>query len=113
MVNKMNKRKKRIFGTSERPRLVVYRSLRYIYGQIIDDTNQKVLTSISNKSKLAPSDLKKTKTKTEASKLLGKSLAEQAVKNNIEKVVFDRNGYIFHGRVKAFAEGAREGGLKF
>jgi len=108
-----NKRKKRIVGTSEKPRLVVYRSLRYIYGQIIDDTKNKVLTSISNKSKIAPADLKDSKSKTEASKLLGKTLAETALKNKIEKVVFDRNGYIFHGRVKAFAEGAREGGLKF
>ncbi len=108
-----NKRKKRIFGTSEKPRLVVFKSLKYIYGQIIDDTNHRVLESISNLSKSAPADLKKSKTKMDAGKLLGKALGERAVKNNIEKVVFDRNGNIYHGRVKAFADGAREGGLKF
>ena len=108
-----NRRKKKIFGTSEKPRLVVFRSLKYIYGQIIDDTSHKVLASISNKTKSAPADLKKSKTKTDASKTLGKALGELAVKNKIENVVFDRNGYIYHGRVKAFADGAREGGLKF
>jgi large subunit ribosomal protein L18 len=107
------KRKFGIAGSTEKPRLVVFRSLKYIYGQIIDDSNHKVLASISNLSKSAVSEVKKVKTKTEASKLLGKFLGEQAVKNKIEKVFFDRNGYIYHGRVKAFAEGAREGGLKF
>jgi large subunit ribosomal protein L18 len=106
-------RKFGITGSTEKPRLVVFRSLKYIYGQIIDDSNHKVLASISNLSKSAASEVKKAKTKTEASKLLGKFLGEQAVKNKIEKVIFDRNGYIYHGRVKAFAEGAREGGLKF
>ena len=106
------KRKKKMYGTAEKPRLVVFRSLRYIYGQIIDDANNKVLASISNISKTA-SDVKKAKSKTEASKMLGKMLGEQAVKNKIETIVFDRNGYLYHGRIKAFAEGAREGGLKF
>ncbi len=108
-----NKRKKKIFGTSEKPRLVIFRSLKYIYGQIIDDTSHKVLASMSNIEKSAPADLKNSKTKKDASKLLGKSLGELAVKNKIKKVIFDRNGYIYHGRVKAFADGAREGGLKF
>ena len=107
------KRKKRIYGTSEKPRLVVFRSLQYIYGQIIDDSNNKVLASVSNISKSAAANVKKAKSKTEASKLLGKMLGEQAVKNKIETIVFDRNGYLYHGRIKAFAEGAREGGLKF
>jgi len=107
------KRKKNMYGTAEKPRLVVFRSLKYIYGQIIDDSNEKVLASISNISKSAVSDVKKAKSKTEASKMLGKILGEQAVKNKIEKIVFDRNGYLYHGRVKAFAEGARESGLKF
>jgi large subunit ribosomal protein L18 len=107
------KRKKRIYGTTDKPRLVVFRSLKYIYGQIIDDTNHKVLASISNLSKSADASVKKAKSKTEASKLLGKKLGEIAVKNKIENIVFDRNGYLYHGRIKAFAEGAREGGLKF
>ena len=93
------KRKKRIYGTSEKPRLVVFRSLQYIYGQIIDDSNNKVLASISNISKSAAANVK--------------MLGEQAVKNKIETIVFDRNGYLYHGRIKAFADGAREGGLKF
>ena len=107
------KRKKQVYGTSEKPRLVVFRSLRYIYGQIIDDSNHKVLASVSNISKSAAANVKKAKSKTEASKMLGKMIGEQAVKNKIETIVFDRNGYLYHGRVKAFAEGAREGGLKF
>jgi len=107
------KRKKNMYGTAEKPRLVVFRSIKYIYGQIIDDSNNKVLASISNISKSAVSDVKKAKSKTEASKILGKILGVQAVKNKIEKIVFDRNGYLYHGRIKAFAEGAREGGLKF
>ena len=107
------KRKKRIYGSAEKPRLVVFRSARYIYGQIIDDSNHKVLASVSNISKSAVSDVKKAKSKTEASKILGKMLGEQASKNKIENIVFDRNGYLYHGRIKAFADGAREGGLKF
>lgn len=107
------RRKKKIVGTAEKPRLVVFRSLKNIYGQIIDDTNNKVLLALSNNSKNITDDVKKAKTKTEKSKLTGKTLAEAAVKKKITSVVFDRNGYIFHGRVKAFADGAREGGLKF
>lgn len=107
------KRKKQIYGTPEKPRLVVFRSLKYIYGQIIDDSNRKVLASVSNISKSAAATVKKAKSKTEASKMIGKMLGEQAVKNKIETIVFDRNGYVYHGRIRAFAEGAREGGLKF
>lgn len=109
----MKKRKKRIFGTQEKPRLVVYRSLKYIYGQIVDDVQNKVLVSTSNLSKDIPEKVKKAKTKIEASREIGKVLASLAKKKNIEQVVFDRNKYIYHGRVKALAEGAREGGLKF
>ncbi len=107
------RRKKQIYGSAEKPRLVVFRSARYIYGQIIDDSNHKVLASVSNISKSAVSEVKKAKSKTEASKILGKMLGEQAVKNKIDNIVFDRNGYLYHGRIKAFADGAREGGLKF
>jgi large subunit ribosomal protein L18 len=108
-----NVRKKRVFGTPTKPRLVIYRSLKYIYGQVIDDTNHKVIVSASNLRKGIAQDLKKAKTKTDASHIVGKKLAEEAVKSKIEQVIFDRNGYIYHGRVKAFADGAREGGLKF
>ena len=110
----MRKRnKKKLTGTPDKPRLVIYRSLKYIYGQLVDDVNHKVIFAASNLSKNAPKDLKKIKTKVEAAKLIGKFLGENALKNKIDKVVFDRNGYLYHGRVKAFAEGAREGGLKF
>ncbi len=102
-----------MFGTSERPRLVVFRSLKYIYGQIVDDQQQKTLLSVSNLSKEFREEIKKAKTKTEASKLVGKMLAKKALEKNIKRVVFDRNGYAYHGRVRALAEGAREGGLEF
>ena len=107
------KRKQKIIGTSERPRLVVYRSLKHIYAQIVDDTSQKVLLATSNVGKKIPDALKKSKTRVEASREVGKMLAQKALDKKIKQVVFDRNGYIFHGRVKSFADGAREGGLKF
>lgn len=112
-MKKSKQNRKKFSGTPDRPRLVVYRSLGRIYGQIIDDTEHKVLLSQSDLGKNAPDGVKKAKTKTDAGRAVGKALAEKAVKKKIESVVFDRNGYLYHGRVKAFAEGAREGGLKF
>jgi large subunit ribosomal protein L18 len=109
----MTKKKKKIVGTPEKPRLVVYRSIKYIYGQLVDDTHNKILVSASNLSKSLSEKAKKAKTKTDASREIGKALATMAIKKNIKEVIFDRNGYIYHGRVKALAEGAREGGLKF
>jgi large subunit ribosomal protein L18 len=109
----MGKLKTKLHGTKERPRLVVFRSLKYIYGQLIDDDQQKVILSSSNVGKKVPKNLKDAKNKLEASKEVGKALAESAVKKKINEVIFDRNGYLYHGRVKAFADGAREGGLKF
>jgi len=109
----MGKLKRKITGTQERPRLVVYRSLNYIYGQLIDDAENKVLATMSNSGKKLPKNIKDAKTKTAASKEVGKALGELAIKKNIKEVVFDRNGYLYHGRIRAFAEGAREGGLKF
>jgi large subunit ribosomal protein L18 len=109
----MARRKKKMVGVAERPRLVVYRSLKYIHAQLVDDTKGQVLLGISNKSKIVGDALKDAKTKVEQSYSLGKLFAEEAKKKNITNVVFDRNGYIFHGRVKAFADGAREGGLDF
>ena len=108
-----NKRKKIIRGTSEKPRLVVYRSNRYIHAQLVDDSQNKVLIGFYDKSKSASGALKSIKTKSEKSHVLGKLFAEEAKKKKVTKIVFDRNGYIYHGRVKAFAEGAREGGLVF
>jgi large subunit ribosomal protein L18 len=96
----------KISGTAEVPRLSVFRSNKYIYAQLIDDVKGHTLLSVCGISK------EKTK-KTDKSKDLGKELAEKAGEKNIKKAVFDRNGYRYLGRVKTFAEGAREGGLKF
>ncbi len=104
---------KNFYGTTERPRLVVFRSLKYIYGQLIDDDHNKVILSASNVGKKLPKNIKDAKSKVDASRQVGKTLGELAVKNNITGVIFDRNGYLYHGRIKAFADGAREGGLKF
>ncbi len=104
--------RKKIFGTPERPRLAVYRSLRHIYAQIIDDTAGRTIVSAST---LSPEirDEVKGKTKTEQAALVGKLIAQRAINAGVEKVVFDRRGFKYHGRVKALAEAAREAGLKF
>lgn len=114
------KRKKRIrrkvWGTSEKPRLAVFRSAKHIYVQLIDDTQNKTLTGVSTLTKEIRdtlADVRKKEGKVGVSKLVGKAIAERAKKLNIETVVFDRNGFNYHGRVKAVADGAREGGLKF
>ena len=105
--------RKKIFGSTERPRFTVYRSLNEIYGQIIDDVSGKTLLALSTNAKEVKEELAAAKTKVEQSTLVGKLLAKKAIEKNISSVVFDRNGYLYHGRVKAFADGAREGGLKF
>lgn len=97
----------------ERPRLVVYRTSKHINVQIIDDHKSSTLVSASSNEKSLQKDLSKAKSKIEVSSLVGKVLAKRAVEKKIIKVVFDRNGYPYHGRVKAIAEAAREGGLKF
>jgi large subunit ribosomal protein L18 len=112
-MEKSVRRKKKVVGTAERPRLVVYRSLKNIYGQVIDDRDHKVLLAASNVGKSVSSEVSKAKTKTDKSFAVGKVLAEAAKKKKIDRVIFDRNGYLYHGRVKAFAEGLRKGGLKF
>ena len=96
----------KVSGTAKRPRLFVFRSLNHISVQIIDDENGKTLLFFSD-SKI------KEKTKTAKAKELGRLVAKGALEKKIEKVVFDRGGYKYHGRVKAVAEGAREAGLKF
>lgn len=104
--------RKRVIGTAERPRLNVFRSLTGIYAQVIDDELGKTMVSASTNDHQLRADMK-GKTKTEQAQLVGKSLAERAKSVGIEKVVFDRAGYKYIGRVKALAEGAREGGLQF
>lgn len=105
--------RKKLSGTSERPRLVVFRSSNHIYAQLIDDVNAKTIASVSTKSKDVAEKISGIKGKIEKSKEVGKLTAEKAKASNINQVVFDRNGYLYHGRVKALAEGAREGGLNF
>jgi len=99
----------KIEGTTERPRLNVFRSEKHIYAQIIDDTKGVTLCSASSLEK----EFEGSGSNKEAAKKVGKQIAERAVKNGIENVVFDRGGYLYHGRVKELAEAAREGGLKF
>ncbi len=99
-----------IKGTAERPRLSVFRSNKQIYAQIIDDLNGVTIASASSSSK--DFEVMKDK-KVEIAKAVGKAIASKAVKHGITSVVFDRGGYLYHGRVKALAEGAREAGLKF
>lgn len=105
--------RKVITGTPERPRFTVYRSLDNIYAQIIDDTTGNTLVAASSLTKELEQDLKKAKGKIQRSKTIGNYIAKKALEQKINTVVFDRNGYRYHGRVQAVAEGAREAGLKF
>jgi len=101
--------RKKLSGTAERPRLSVFRSNRAIYAQIIDDNQATTLVSASTLD--IDNNLKSTNL--EIATQVGKKLAQKAAEKGIQTVVFDRNGYLYHGKVKALAEGAREGGLKF
>ena len=122
MINKIDKNKerqrrharvrKKIFGTAETPRLSVYRSLNHIYVQVIDDTKGVTLCSASTMEKDVKSAVKDM-TKADAAKVVGKAVAEKALKNGVKQVVFDRGGYLYTGRVQAVADGAREAGLNF
>lgn len=105
--------RKRVKGTEERPRLCVYRSLKHMYAQIIDDERGVTLASASTLSPELKSELTEIKGKVEAAKKVGELVAKKALEKGIVKVVFDRNGYKYHGRVKAVAEGARAAGLQF
>ncbi|MCB2202078.1 50S ribosomal protein L18 [bacterium] len=113
---KAERRRKRVrgkvVGTTERPRLTVAKSLNNMFVQIIDDRTRTTLVGLATNSKEVRDTLA-SKSKTEAAKEVGKKIAELATAKGIESVVFDRNRYVFHGRVKAVADGAREGGLKF
>lgn len=100
----------KISGTTQKPRLAVFRSNTEIYAQLIDDTNGVTIASASTKDK----DIKaQSGTKSEKSKLVGAAIARKAIDLQVKDVVFDRGGYLYHGRVKAVAEGAREAGLQF
>lgn len=104
-----NRVRRKVSGTAERPRLSVYRSNKAIYCQLIDDDQGVTLAYASSKD----AGLDVSGTKVDQAKQVGKAIAEKANGQNIELVVFDRSGYLYHGRVKALADGAREGGLKF
>jgi large subunit ribosomal protein L18 len=107
--------RKKVWGTPQRPRLVVFRSLKNIEGQIVDDETSRTVVGLSTLEKSLRDfqpDAGKSK-RVEHARAAGKLLAARAIEKGIDAVVFDRGGYKYHGRVKAFAEGAREGGLKF
>ena len=115
-VDKIGRRQKirsrirgKISGTTARPRLSVFRSNKEIYVQLIDDTQGGTITAASTRDK----DFTRTGNKVEQSKSIGMAIAKKAAEKGITEVVFDRSGYLYHGRIKAVAEGAREGGLKF
>ena len=110
-LKKARRVKAKISGTAAVPRLVVYRSQKHIYAQLVDDTAGSTLVSSSTQNKEMKGKVS-GKSKREVSKMVGSQIAEQAKKKDITKAVFDRNGYLYHGRVKAVAEGARENGLK-
>jgi large subunit ribosomal protein L18 len=105
--------RKKVRGTPENPRLSVFRSSKNIYAQIIDDSASKTLVDASSLSKGIADEIRKKGGNKEGASLIGKLVAERAIKNGIKKVVFDRNGFLYHGRIKALAEAAREGGLEF
>jgi large subunit ribosomal protein L18 len=104
--------RKKVFGTTERPRLVVYRSLKNVEGQVVDDTRGVTLLGVSTLSTGVKDDAAEL-SKGDRGRLAGKLLAERAREQGNTKVDIDRGGYLYHGRIKAFAEGAREGGLEF
>ena len=104
--------RRKVFGTPQRPRLCVSRSSNNIYAQIIDDTNRVTLVAASSLDEAVKGAVNHTGNK-EAAKMVGEMVAKKAVEKGITEVVFDRGGYIYHGRIKELAEGAREAGLKF
>lgn len=99
----------KIKGTSEKPRLSIYRSNRFIYAQVIDDESKKTIVGVSEKNLTLKDKVKKS----DRSKELGALIAKKALEKKVKEVIFDRGSYKYHGRVKAVAEGARQGGLKF
>ena len=111
-VNKHRKLRNRFSGTAERPRLAVFRSTNHMYAQIIDDTVGNTLVSASTLQKDVKAELEKTNN-VEAAAYLGTVIAKKAIEKGITSVVFDRGGFIYHGKIKALADAAREAGLNF
>ena len=105
--------REKMSGTAERPRLNVYRSLNHIYTQLIDDANGVTIASASSRAKKSEEKEKKSGGNVAAAVEVGKLIAERAKEKGITKIVFDRGGYLYHGRIKALADAAREGGLEF
>jgi len=103
---------KKIRGTASRPRLTVYRSLHHLYAQLVDDSSSRVIASASTLSKDLRDEIKTVKKRSEIAKHVGAAIAKKAIGLKVKEVVFDRNGYLYHGIVKSIAEGAREAGLK-
>lgn len=110
--NKAHVRKK-ISGTQERPRVTVFRSAKHIYGQAIDDVSATTLTSVSSQDKEIREKLESYSGNKASAQAVGKALGERLKEKGHETIVFDRNGYLYHGRVKSFADGIREAGIKF
>jgi large subunit ribosomal protein L18 len=104
--------RKKLSGTSERPRLTVYKSLNHTYAQVVDDTSGKTIAFVGTNSKALRDQVKEDK-KTDAAKKVGAAIAKAAMDKGVTQVVFDRNGFDYHGRVAAVAQAAREAGLKF
>jgi large subunit ribosomal protein L18 len=104
--------RKKIHGTTERPRLTVYKSLKHMYAQIVDDTTGRTLVSVSTGSKALKGEVREDD-KTAAAKKVGTAIAKAALEKGVSQVVFDRNGFDYHGRIAAVAQAAREGGLQF
>ncbi len=102
-----------VTGTEQCPRLTVFRSLKHVYMQLVDDSHGKTIVAVSDLSKDVREQLKGAKGQIARGKQVGQLVAKAALAQNIKEVVFDRNGYLYHGVVKAMADGAREGGLKF
>jgi large subunit ribosomal protein L18 len=105
--------RRRLQGTSERPRLSVFRSAKHIYAQVIDDTTAKTLLAVSSLSKEVKPQLQGKGGNKEGAAIIGGSIAKRALEQGIKKVVFDRSGFLYHGRIKALAEAARQNGLEF
>lgn len=113
LIRRRKRVRKKIMGTSERPRLCVYKSLKHTYAQLVDDRTCRTLSGVSSLSSQIREQIQKGDKKSTISRKVGLSLAQKAKEKGITKVVFDRNKYPYHGRIKSLAEGAREGGLEF
>ena len=103
----------KIVGTASRPRLSIFRSNRFMYGQVIDDTTRHTLLGVHTRNVSSEQKVKKQETKSDSARAAGRELARLALEKQIKHIIFDRGGYRYQGRVRAFAEGAREGGLVF